>query len=73
MGDRSKAEARKAETARKFEQAKREMKRVIYAEGDKFDASILDHATKRVVSQDRMGECPRDGDRVTLMSILAGG
>ncbi len=46
---------------------------VIYAEDDRFDASFLNHATKRVIPQDRMQECPRDGDRITLMSILAGG
>jgi molybdopterin converting factor small subunit len=46
---------------------------IIHAEGTSFDASVLDQATKRVIPEDRMSECPRDGDRITLMSILAGG
>ena len=46
---------------------------VIYSEGDTFDASFLDQTSKRIIPQNRMNECPRDGDRITLMSILAGG
>lgn len=46
---------------------------IIYADGERFDANILDQATKQVIPQDRLDESPRDGDRLTLMSILAGG
>lgn len=46
---------------------------MIHADGNRFDASILDHSSQRMVAETDMNKCPRDGDRITLMSILAGG
>jgi molybdopterin converting factor small subunit len=46
---------------------------VIQANGDAFEATLLDQTRKRIIGQDQMGEALRDGDRVTFMSILAGG
>jgi hypothetical protein len=46
---------------------------VIQADGDAFEATLLDQTRKRIIGQDRMGDAPDDGDRITFMSILAGG
>jgi hypothetical protein len=36
-------------------------------------ANILNLNGKRTIQTAQMGECPSDGDRITFMSILAGG
>ena len=46
---------------------------VIQADGDAFEATLLDQTRKRIIGHDRMDETPGDGDRITFMSILAGG
>ena len=47
---------------------------VIQPDGETLHAPhIFNHNAKRMIQENQMGDSPSDGDRVTLMSILAGG
>ena len=47
---------------------------VIHADGETLQASnMLNLNGRRMIQPAHLDECPRDGDRLILMSILAGG
>ena len=47
---------------------------VIQPDGETLNAPhILNHNGKRMIQENQMDNSPCDGDRITLMSILAGG
>ncbi|NLF01020.1 MAG: MoaD/ThiS family protein [Anaerolineales bacterium] len=46
---------------------------VIQADGDAFEATLLDQTRKRIITAAQMDEAPQDGDRITFMSVLTGG
>lgn len=50
------------------------MQYVIQPDGETlYPSQILNHNSERIIQTDQMDQSPADGDRITLMSILAGG